>query len=247
MRWRLIATTGLGIGLSAAAVGACAFAFATLLTPAGVTVAVPKGSFLADAPQDPLVQAPLMEARRTPPAVGFDADALKQSLGAQAPIEPVDKVPEAPAGPRPLRHPSAPANAPTAEAAPHPLPRIRQPQERPAEPPARVAALPPRAVEPGGSAMLSPGEVRRMRLALRLTPEQEVHWPPVEAVLLQIGAQQATLARQGQDVAGALTSDATMRVYWAARPLLGVLREDQKVQIRHKARTMGFGSVASYL
>ncbi len=86
-----------------------------------------------------------------------------------------------------------------------------------------------------------------MRLALRLTREQEPFWPPVEQALLEIGAQQTAMLRAGQDPKDALGIGAGMRVYGAARPLLDQLRDDQKAQIRARARAMGFGAIASSL
>jgi hypothetical protein len=55
------------------------------------------------------------------------------------------------------------------------------------------------------------------------------------------------LARSGQNTADAFSSQTSMRIYWAAKPLLGLMREDQKAQIRVRARAMGLESVASYL
>lgn len=95
--------------------------------------------------------------------------------------------------------------------------------------------------------MLTPADIRQIRHSLRLTPEQAVHWPPVEVVLNEISAQQLTFVRAGQDASGTFDTSTSMRVYFAVQPLLGALREDQKMQIRIRARAMGFGQVASYL
>lgn len=108
-------------------------------------------------------------------------------------------------------------------------------------------AVLPRPPEPRVGGVFTPGEIRRLRAALRLTPEQEPHWPPVEGALQEIGAQQLAAVKAGQDANTALGSGTTMKVYWAARPLLNLLREDQKSIIRARAQSMGFGSVASYL
>lgn len=252
---REIAKTLIGIGLSSAIAGAGAYTIATLLTPTATTVDVPRGTFLSDAPPSLLTEVPPVDpADAVPLAVA--PTLTRQSLARRSPERAAQSAAgssngEGPAVPRASRRalPVA-AESPDAVLAP---PRIRShpTPDRSTEPPPRMAALQsqpaPKASQPSGPVILSPGEIRRMRLALRLTPDQEVHWPAVEGVLLQIGAQQAALARQGQDVAGAFSSDATMRVYWAARPLLGTLREDQKAHIRLRARTMGLGSVASYL
>ncbi|MCK2056127.1 hypothetical protein [Methylobacterium sp. 37f] len=98
-----------------------------------------------------------------------------------------------------------------------------------------------------GLQVLTPADIRQIRHSLRLTPEQAVHWPPVEVVLNEISAQQLTFVRAGQNASSAFDTSTSMRVYFAVQPLLGTLREDQKMQIRIRARAMGFGQVASYL
>ncbi len=115
--------------------------------------------------------------------------------------------------------------------------RVRKPRSHRIRRPAR---------DPRYKDVLTPSEIRRLKLSLRLTAEQEPYWPPVEAVLTEIGAQQMALARAGQNTADAF-SGTTFRIYSAARPLIGLLREDQKAQIRNRARAMGLDSVASYL
>jgi hypothetical protein len=88
-------------------------------------------------------------------------------------------------------------------------------------------------------------EIGRMRIALRLTPDQLRYWPPVEALLREIGAQQIVLVQAGRQAKEAFGIGISMRMYSAARPLLGVLREDQKAEVRKRARAMGFEQVAS--
>jgi hypothetical protein len=86
-----------------------------------------------------------------------------------------------------------------------------------------------------------------MRLSLRLTREQEAFWPPVEQALRELGAEQEALHRAGQDPKDAFGVGAGMRIYSVARPLLDVLTEDQKAQVRARARALGFGAIASSL
>jgi hypothetical protein len=86
-----------------------------------------------------------------------------------------------------------------------------------------------------------------MKANLRMTPDQYQHWPPVEVILREIGAQQMALVRAGRKPEEAFSGGISGRLYWAARPLLRVLREDQKVEIRKRAHSMGFGSVASMI
>ncbi|MCB4805518.1 hypothetical protein QO001_005522 [Methylobacterium brachiatum] len=122
-----------------------------------------------------------------------------------------------------------------------PRPSIHPPQ---AAPPAQTAPL---TAQPRADGLLTLVEIRRMRMALRLTREQEPYWIPVEQALLEISAQQTAMVRAGQDPKDAFGIGTGMRVYSAARPLLEQLREDQKALVRARARAMGFGSIASSL
>lgn len=123
-----------------------------------------------------------------------------------------------------------------------------KPSSRPSIPAPRVS-LPiqaaPTAMQPHVDGMLTATEIRRMRLSLRLTREQEPYWYPVEQALMDISMQQAVMVRAGQDPKDAFGIGAGMRVYSAARPLLDQLREDQKALVRARARAMGFGSIAN--
>lgn len=125
---------------------------------------------------------------------------------------------------------------------PDPKPPSRPPIPSPqAAPPGQAAPLP---IQPHPDGMLTAIEIRRMRMSLRLTREQEPYWPPVEQALMEISVQQAAMLRAGQDPKDAIGIGAGMRVYSAARPLLDQLREDQKALVRARARAMGFGSIA---
>ncbi|NEU11888.1 hypothetical protein G3T14_07060 [Methylobacterium sp. BTF04] len=124
---------------------------------------------------------------------------------------------------------SPPVAMPPVAAAPPQLPRLRRPQETRAD------------------TVLTAAEIRRIKLSLRLTRDQEPYWFPVEQMLLEIGTQQVALVRAGQAPSDAFGIGAAMRMSSVARPLLDVLREDQKAQVRERARAMGFGSVASSL
>jgi hypothetical protein len=180
---------------------------------------------------------------------------------------PAEPAPRAAARARSASQPVPPARAPAADPEPGPARESAPPQRqrlaalpkaepradlkpdpkadpKPARPaPAVQAALP--GAPPDG--LLTPGEIRRMRLSLRLTREQEPYWPPLEQALLEISAQQSAMVRAGQDPKEALGIGAGMRIYGVARPFLDQLREDQKAQVRARARAMGFGSIASQI
>lgn len=139
------------------------------------------------------------------------------------------------------------AKAPVkAESAPVPKPgpssELKLPLPRPPSP-AVVATLP--STQPPSDGRLTPGEIRRMRLSLRLTREQEPFWVPVEQALMELSTEQAAMARAGQDPRDVFGIGAGMRLHSVARPLLDQLREDQKAQVRARVRAMGFGSIAS--
>jgi hypothetical protein len=95
----------------------------------------------------------------------------------------------------------------------------------------------------------------RFKAALRLTPEQEKHWPRVESALREVvrntdGAgeadQRGMLRRIGSRATEMVLSAAAMkRLISAAQPLMKTLDEDQKSKAIQLARAMGFGSVAA--
>lgn len=153
------------------------------------------------------------------------------------PVQPSPLVPALP--PRSVRR-EAPRML-VATIPPQALPEARPPLPTPA-PLIRPKAGPP---QPDG--VLTPAAIRRLHLSLRLTREQEPFWPPVEQALLEIGTQQATMIRAGQDPKDAFGVGAAMRMYSLARPLLDSLREDQKARVRAQARSMGFTAVASQI
>jgi hypothetical protein len=93
--------------------------------------------------------------------------------------------------------------------------------------------------------VMTAGKIVTLRRTLRLLPDQLAHWRPVEAVLREIGREQlAQIRRGGKPEVG---TGVMMRLYYAAQPLLGTLRPDQKERIRAMARSLGYGNVASML
>jgi hypothetical protein len=95
--------------------------------------------------------------------------------------------------------------------------------------------------------ILTPAEIARMKAALRLTPEQEGYWRPVEPILREIGAQQMAQVDAGQRPDFNIGVGMQMRLYREGSPLLRSLREDQKVEVRKRARSMGLERMASML
>jgi len=95
--------------------------------------------------------------------------------------------------------------------------------------------------------VLTSAEIARIKYSLRLAPDQERAWPPVEAALAEMGRQQMALIRHGQEPRISPNDWPPGRLYAAAGPLLQTLRPDQKETVRRLCRSLGFESVASML
>jgi len=97
-------------------------------------------------------------------------------------------------------------------------------------------------------------DVGRIRRVLHLTPEQARLWPPVEAALRDIARRQTQGAPAGfmhrvsqRVVSIALDGAAIRRLAIAARPLVAVLRDDQKQSALALAQEMGLAPVLATL
>jgi hypothetical protein len=93
-------------------------------------------------------------------------------------------------------------------------------------------------------------DIARVKNVLKLTREQELYWPPVEAALRDIARRQAPSEPAGfvrrishRVVSIVLNSAAIERLAVAARPLIAVLDNDQKQAASGLAREMGLGPV----
>jgi hypothetical protein len=95
--------------------------------------------------------------------------------------------------------------------------------------------------------VLTSSEVARIRHNLRLTPDQEPAWRPVEAALTEMGRQQISQLRHGQEPRISQSEWPSGRLYSIAGPLLQTLRPDQKETVRRLCRSLGFDNVASML
>jgi hypothetical protein len=116
---------------------------------------------------------------------------------------------------------------------------------RPASPPVEARrTVPPPRLEKDGT--LTVEQIARIKANLHLTPEQEQHWPPVEAELRAIAHQMAADKAAGKPKV-TFTADTAQRLYWAAGPLIMSLRDDQKQEVRRLARLMGLAQVASLI
>ena len=97
-------------------------------------------------------------------------------------------------------------------------------------------------------------DIARIKSALRLTPTQERYWAPVESALRELGHRQPQTENEGlvrrishRVVSIALNSAAIHKLAVAARPLIGVL-DEQQIQTAHGlAQEMGLGPVVAAL
>ncbi|MEX2035096.1 MAG: hypothetical protein WEA28_07880 [Xanthobacteraceae bacterium] len=134
--------------------------------------------------------------------------------------------------------PVAPAAAPDRPAiAAAPLPR-----ERPKR-------LPPPA--PQASGLLDDTHIAGIKTRLQLTSDQAEYWPAVEAALREIAKSQFREQHIKHVRAGKAKIDVNapevQKLIWAAMPLLALLREDQKREVRKLARVIGLDSVAAQI
>jgi zinc resistance-associated protein len=96
--------------------------------------------------------------------------------------------------------------------------------------------------------------IAQFKSALRLTAEQERHWPAVEAALRDMIRRHESdemragglMQRIGDRAASVmLNAGALKRLVAAAQPLIKSLDSEQKRGALHLARNMGFGEAAS--
>lgn len=98
-------------------------------------------------------------------------------------------------------------------------------------------------------------DVTRIKSVLKLTAQQEVYWPPVEAALRDIARRQASQAEPAglvrrisrRVVSVVLDSAAVQRLAVAARPLLTKLDAQQMQAAHGLAQEMGLGPVVAAL
>jgi hypothetical protein len=112
-----------------------------------------------------------------------------------------------------------------------------------------------RVASTGHAAMeMADARINRFKTMLRLTVEQERHWPAVEAALRDIIRRHESeepqsggvLQRVSERAASAvLSAGAIKRLVAAAQPLIKSLNQEQRRDALQLARNMGFGDVAA--
>jgi hypothetical protein len=229
------------VAFSGAAVGTACLR-AGLADPDDATAAAIQATTVVAANPIP----PVVRAHAKPRGMAAaDALLLSPRLTIPPAHAPVDAAPKAAAGPE---------QAATAEMAHRPS-ETGAAVSRPAvatqvAPRSPAAPTRPHAAD-AASPAFSPRSIAHIKHALKLRPDQEEYWQPVEAILHDIGRQQRQAA--GRDVApsGAGAVAATIdeerlqRLTSAAFPLIMSLDEAQKREARALAHTMGLDSVAS--
>jgi hypothetical protein len=128
------------------------------------------------------------------------------------------------------------------------------PSAAPDRPAVAAAPLPrekPKRPAPQESGLLDDTHIAGIKTRLQLTPDQVEYWPAVEAALRDIGKSQFRDQHIKHVRAGKAKIDVNapevQKLIWAAMPLLALLREDQKREVRKLARVIGLDSVASQI
>lgn len=146
-------------------------------------------------------------------------------------------------------------------------PRLAEPQpvesEQPAaspsgyqlasvDPAAEPAPMPKRMAKPTApkpAVLFNDAQLASIKARLRLTRDQESHWPKVEealrAISWKLATQQKGIIRGNQASMIDPNSPEVGRLKSAAFPLIMSMREDQKQEVRLLAHTMGLKQVAS--
>jgi hypothetical protein len=138
---------------------------------------------------------------------------------------------------------AAPAHAAHAHVAPAHVEKERKHPAVAAKPVAPEHTAP--RVDKRYANVMTSSRIANIRALLRLTRDQVASWRPVEAVLHKIGRDQVAQIEHGRNPE--VPSNSAMELYWAAQPLLGSLRPDQKEKVKSLARSLGYPQLASML
>jgi hypothetical protein len=115
------------------------------------------------------------------------------------------------------------------------------------------AAMPKRMAKPAPpkpAVLFNDAQLASIKARLRLTANQEAHWPQVESALRAISWKIATQSKgivSGKQQAQMIdpNSPEVARLKSAAFPLIMSMREEQKQEVRQLAHTMGLKQVAT--
>jgi hypothetical protein len=116
-------------------------------------------------------------------------------------------------------------------------------------PPPKPKLLPPPPPAPPQVGLLDDAQIAGIKSRLQLTPEQASYWPAIESALRDVA--RVHLRNHRKTANGKVNIDVNSRevqkLIWAAMPLLGQLREDQKREVRKLVRVIGLEQVASQI
>jgi hypothetical protein len=94
--------------------------------------------------------------------------------------------------------------------------------------------------------LLKETDVPRLRAVLNLTPEQQPHWVPVEAALIELARNDKTDTGIVQRASGVASKAMQLRRLKAlAKPLIKSLDDTQKRDALAFARRMGYGKLVA--
>ena len=119
----------------------------------------------------------------------------------------------------------------------------------PGTPRQKTAALTPTAKRPAQAApqsrfLFNDAQIASIKNRLKLSADQEPYWPAVEQALRNIAHDKAPASKQAAASINP-NSAQVQQLKSAAIPLVMVLREEQKREVRMLAHVMGLGAVAS--
>jgi hypothetical protein len=168
---------------------------------------------------------------QAPRASNGDNDPPQQTMAYAAEPQPAEPVRPATASAGGFALASVDTNA-NPEPVPVPMPKRMARPEKPKPP-----------------VLFNDAQLASIKARLRLTRDQEQHWPQVEAALRAISWKLATQQKGivGRNQAQMIdpSSPEVARLKSAAFPLIMSMREDQKQEVRQLAHTMGLKQVAS--
>ena len=148
---------------------------------------------------------------------------------------------------RAMAYATQPAPDAQPEVAPPASYQLASVDPEPAPLPRRRAVRP----APKNPELFNDAQLASIKLRLRLTAQQEHHWPAVEKALRAISYRAAQQNDPRRPVRGAPASaidpnsPEVQQLKSAAFPLIMSLREDQKQEVRQLAHTMGLSKVAT--
>jgi hypothetical protein len=207
--------------------------------------AMPAGPTLASAESTPVplpvsTTLPVENTSLFSPALSYSSRSTNYTVASVTPVPASASLPASAPGEAEMTVASLAPTQTSVEAAPASAPKAA----------AKPAAFAPVRHASSGR-VLNDAQIANAKRRLRLTPDQESLWQPVEVALRNI-----SYSKKAQEMQVASTHSAPMayvdpnsadvqRLKYAALPLIMRLSEDQKQEVRSMAHGMGLDGVAS--